>query len=188
MKKYRWKKKPLLYLGILLVIGAIGVSYAIYQNMVEKENVFETSPYTVHLEENFEPSTWPEETVKEVSIVNEGTTGVVVRVSYSEVWTYEGTILNNLVNGENVVIKNFTESFLTDWIYQDGWYYYTKVLEGNSSIQILESIELNTEEEEYQKGVYELTFYLESVQASEEAVLELWGITVHIEEGEITYP
>lgn len=53
-------------------------------------------------------------------------------------------ILSNTINGENVVIKDWTDDFINDFILgDDGWYYYKKVLNSNDEVTVLNSINLN---------------------------------------------
>ena len=175
-------KKALGFLIATIFVGIIGVTYAIFQKSMNITNRFNTAEYNVKIDEEFNPSTWPGVTTKKVSVNNEGTAPVLVRVSYNEIWKYNGNIINNLVNGQNVVIKNWVSTFNTDWTYKDGWYYYKKVLPGKSSVQILESIKLNDSiaTMEYQNGEYELIFNYEAVQATKEAEKELWGHDITI--------
>ncbi|MDE5831084.1 MAG: hypothetical protein K2H53_05650, partial [Clostridia bacterium] len=69
----------------------------------------------------------------------------------------------------------------------DGWYYYTKVLDAGSTIQLLESIELDENvldslpyADSYSEYDYELTFRYESIQATEKAVKQLWNKDITI--------
>ena len=103
---------------------------------------------------------------------------------YTEIWKYNNTILNNKINGENVVDKGWTTSFQNDWTYHNGWYYYNKILGANISTKILDTIELKSSlvngQTEYLNGEYDLSFHYEAVQATTNAVSELWGHTITI--------
>ena len=127
---------------------------------------------------------------KEVTIKNEGTSSpkVLIRIAYSETWTKsDGTIISNIVNNSNVVIKNWTTDFTTDFVDGgDGWYYYKKVLNPASEVKILNSIALN--DSEYNKYNYDISFRFESVQADATAANALWGKTATINEsGAVTW-
>ena len=127
---------------------------------------------------------------KEVTIKNEGASSpkVLIRIAYSETWTKsDGTIISNIVNNSNVVIKNWTTDFTTDFVDGgDGWYYYEKVLNPASEVKILNSIALN--DSEYNKYNYDISFRFESVQADATAANALWGKTATIDEnGAVTW-
>ena len=143
MKKLPKKSKIFLFLGISFLVLFLGVSFAYYYQEVVIPNEFKTMTYDVELEEEFN-NDWG---VKRVYIINndEKNAPVVLRVNYNEIWSKEvdgiRRTLNNYLNGENVVTKNFTNTFLNDFTLEDdGWYYYKKVLKPNSRIQLLESI------------------------------------------------
>ena len=119
---------------------------------------------------------------KEVTIKNEGAGSpkVLIRVAYSETWTKaDGTIISNIVDNNNVVTKNWTTDFTTDFVDGgDGWYYYKKVLNPASEVKILNSIALN--DSSYNKYNYDLSFRFESVQADAAAASALWAKTVTV--------
>lgn len=121
---------------------------------------------------------------KEVTIKNEGAGSpkVLIRVAYSETWTKaDGTIISNIVDNNNVVAKNWTTDFTTDFVDGgDGWYYYKKVLNPASEVKILNSIALN--DSSYNKYNYDLSFRFESVQADAAAANALWSKNVTIDD------
>lgn len=195
--KRKLKKKSLMFIIAILAIGTIGVTFAVFYTNFERKNVFNTAEYNVTIEENAPEATWPNVT-REVTIANQGTADVVLRVSYNEMWTKtisEQVInMNNLVAGENVVTKNWTEEFANNFILKDGWYYYNKVLNGKTNVKILDSLTLNETilndngvYDEYTSADYELDFNFESVQASEAAIEEVWGIDATIDGESITW-
>ncbi len=127
---------------------------------------------------------------KEVTIKNEGASSpkVLIRVAYSETWTKsDGTIISNVVDGNNVVIKDWTTAFVSDFVDGgDGWYYYKKVLNPASEVKILDSITLN--DSSYSKNNYDLSFRFESVQADAAAASALWAKTVTVsDDGVVTW-
>ena len=135
---------------------------------------------------------------KEVSIVNqeETNTPVVIRMSYNEYWDNS---LNNKYNNTDVVTKNWTNDFLNDFRYdsRSGWYYYTKVLNPESSVTVLNSTALNTnlvnaspDRSSYLSSDYHLDFNYEAIQAKEEAILDIWGddlLNVSINGGNVSW-
>lgn len=127
---------------------------------------------------------------KEVTIKNEGASSpkVLIRVAYSETWTKgDGTIISNAINGNNVVTKDWTTAFVSDFVDGgDGWYYYKKVLNPASEVKILDSITLN--DSSYNKNNYDLSFRFESVQADAAAASALWAKTVTVgDDGAVTW-
>ncbi len=76
----------------------------------------------------------------------------------------------------------------------DGWFYYTKVLNAQESIQVLETITLNNnlvltspDTIDYQGADYELSFNFESIQASSDAILDIWGISSTIQGNDVVW-
>ena len=100
-----------------------------------------------------------------------------------------------VVNGENVVQKNWTSAFTNDFIDGgDGWYYYKKVLNAEESVQVLESISLKEDlistspyYNDYKNYTYELDFNFEAIQASSSAISNIWNKDVTINGGDITW-
>ena len=190
-------KKVVLFLILLLSIIGIGSAYAYYQVNVIVPNKYKASTYEVEIEEEFEDKFG----VKKVWIVNKEKTNapVVLRVNYNEIWSKEidGVLLtlDNNVNGENVVEKEWTEEFLNDFeLKEDGWYYYKKVLRPEERVQLLEGITLKNElistseySNEYLTYDYELAFNFESIQATEDAVLEIWNKNITINDDNVTW-
>lgn len=188
------KKKPLIFLLILLIIGIIGGTFALFTNSVIFSNKFDTSKYNVVIKEEFNNDFG----VKKVNLVNEGSSDVIIRVNYNEYWSKvndEGKVyLNTMIDGTNLVNKSWTDEFLNNFTYHDGWYYYNKLLKGNSSIQILTEIQLNEdllnnsqEKEVYNTADYDLDFNLETIQATESAIKKIWNFDVVIDGDELVW-
>ncbi|MBR3210429.1 MAG: hypothetical protein IKF71_00630 [Bacilli bacterium] len=189
MKKIM-KRKSFIFLFVLLALGLVGITYAYLYSEVVVPNQFRTMTYHVEIEEVYN-NTWG---TKQVSFVNkeETNTPVVLRINYNESWSKEenGTklILDNNINGENAVTKNWTTAFTQDFIEGgDGWYYYKKVLNAKESVQVLNSIELKENlistspyYNEYKSYTYELDFNFEAIQAKTNAISEIWGKTATI--------
>ena len=126
---------------------------------------------------------------RKISFANEGAniTPVLLRITYSETWSKaDGTIISNISNGSNAVTKIWTQDFLDDFVEaDDGWFYYEKVLQPESQVQVLTSIALS--DMGYAVYNYDLNFRFESVQADAEAANTLWGKTVTVENGAATW-
>lgn len=183
--------KPVMFIGGVFLVLIIGVTLAYFSQEMSVVNTFKTMTYNVEMEEEFY-NNWG---TKEVTIYNRESTNtpVALRVSFSESWTKDDQTLNNLVNGVNVVNKTWSLDFINDFILgDDGWYYYRKVLDGNSSVTLLESIALDSQiaqdYSEYTKYNYDLDFTYEAIQASVPAISELWGYNVSIEDGDVFWP
>ena len=197
MKLKNIKKKPLIFILAILVLGIVGGTFAYYYSEIAISNEFKTLTYNVQIEEEFN-KTWG---TKKVSFVNKEATNtpVVLRINYNESWRKEvnGTklSLDNNVNGENAVTKNWTTAFTNDFIEgDDGWYYYKKTLNAGKSVQVLESIALNEDlistspyYEEYKDYDYELDFNFEAIQANTDAINEIWNKKATISGGNVTW-
>ena len=197
MKFKKLKKKPLIFLLALIAIGVVGTTFAYYYTEIAIPNQFRTMTYNVTIEEEFN-DTWG---TKKVSFVNkeETNTPVVLRINYNELWRKEVSgvklSLDNNVNGENVVTKNWTSTFTSDFIDGgDGWYYYKKTLNAEESVQVLNSISLKEDlistspyYNDYKSYTYELDFNFEAIQASSSAISEIWGKTATISGSNVTW-
>lgn len=189
------KKKPILFILLLSVFAVIGGVWAYYNSEDTFQNQFTTNTYkNIKIEEEFY-DTWG---TKEVYFVNEETTNspVVIRMSYDEYWMDSSdNYLNNNIGGNNLVTKTWTNDFINDFLDGgDGWYYYTKVLNPNSSVQVLSAIQLNTSilsnyagKRDYLTGHYHLNFNFEAIQANENAILDNWNKVATINGGNITW-
>ena len=192
------KKRKLipLVLIILLILG-LGIAYALYQSNITLPNEFKSMTYNIVLEEEFY-DTWG---TKKITLTNRDPTNtpVVLRVSFNEIWSKtiqnQYLTLDNTVNGVNVVQKNWTSTFLNDFILDnDGWYYYKKTLNPEQSIQILNSIALQESiiqtsqyYQEYHNYDYELTFNYEAIQTTTQAIQSIWGKNATISGGNVTW-
>lgn len=197
LKKFKIKKKPLIFILLLLTVTIVGTTFAYYYSEVLIPNQFKTMTYNVTVEEVFN-NTWG---TKQVTFANKETTNtpVVLRINYNELWRKEvdgvKLSLDNNVNGTNVVNKNFTSAFLNDFeLKEDGWYYYKKVLKAEESVKVLESIALNEEliatspyENDYKTYTYELSFNFEAIQANSAAISEIWNRNATINNNEVTW-
>lgn len=148
MKKFNLRniknRKGLIILLMVLSIGIVGGTYALFKLSHSVDNNLSISNPSVVLEEKFPITVFSSDARtldKEVYVRNYGTADMLVRVSYSEFFynpnfstrqytdAYTSVVAYDGL-GE-VVQKNWTQEFLDDWIYHEGWYYYTKVFEGN---------------------------------------------------------
>lgn len=192
------KKKMLVIFSCFFLFTGVLATYCYFQSSNAFQNKFYTGSYDVSLEEEFYYD-WGTKVVC-VSNSEEATTPAVIRLNYNEVWSnnVEGGIstLSNNVNGENVVDKEWTSTFLNDFILaDDGWYYYKKVLNVGEKVCILNSVSLKedliSQSEDYEKYMsfhYELDFNYEASQATLDAIRTIWGHSAEINEsGEIEW-
>lgn len=188
MKKKSKKSKLLLLLLVIAFLFSLGISIAYYYKKEMIPNKFMTMTYNVELQEDFN-NDWG---TKKIYIINsdKDNAPVVLRVNYNEIWSKEidgvRHTLNNYLNGENVVTKNYTSTFLNDFtLNDDGWYYYKKVLNPNDRIQLLESIALKenliSNHLEYKEYNYQLDFNYEAIQATINAVSDIWNKNITID-------
>ena len=188
------KKKLLFIITSFVLLITIGGTFAYYYTQVIIPNEFKSQTYNVVLDEEF----YDDWGTKKVTIKNEEATNVdvVLRIHYNEMWTNTaGDVLSNIVNGENVVTKDWTAEFLNDFEKSDdGWYYYKKVLKAQTSVPILNSIEKNTtvianslDANLYNTYNYELVFHFEAIQANTKAVKDIWGKNIVIDGSDITW-
>ena len=204
-------KKSLIAVILILSLSVIGVTYAYLMDDDNKKNIFTISDPDVKIVENFPVKVFTNENktlTKEVSLVNEGTTDMVVRISYNELfydpdhvnistaevysipdYSYAYSINTNYDNIGDIVRKNWVTDLSTLWVEKDGWYYYKKILKPSETIDVLESVTLmgDYENHPYSGLKYELNFNLEAVQATPKAVKDLWGKDVSIEGEDVTW-
>ncbi len=191
-EKKNFKKKAIIFIVILLITVFIGGTYAFYFSGTSILNKFKTMTYDVKLEEEFNGTFG----TKKVRIINnESDAPVVLRINYLEIWSKEDEegaydTLSNKFDNIEVVTKGWTQEFKENFtLRDDGWYYYNKVLNPGNTIEILENITLNDEliqgsvnYEDYKTYNYELTFNYEAIQATKEAIGEIWGLYVDIDQ------
>lgn len=186
---FKIKKTAIFFIIFTFLLVAVGVTIAFFNSYYENENNYYAANYSVILEQN-----WSGEWGKQnVSIANNGKASVVLRISYNEIWSKEvdgeKIIINNMANDSSVVNKKWTDVFLQDFIYDNGWYYYKKVLNGNETIQILDGVYLNETSGgyDYSEYTYELSFNYETVQATTKAVDSLWKQNIVINDNNIEW-
>ena len=185
------KYKPFMFLSGICLIFMIGITIAYYSQEMNLVNTFKTMTYDVVMEEEF----YDDFGVKKVTISNNdaSNTPVVLRVSYGESWRNGDMVLSNTINGVNIVDKTWSQTFLDHFEYdsEDGWYYYDQLLSGNESVELLQRIDLNSTliaaHPEYNMYNYDMFFNYEAIQASEKAILEIWGKDVTISGNDVDW-
>ena len=189
--------KPIIFMLLLPVVCAVGLTLAYYTSEVRVVNKFKTNTYNVDIEDRSTGS-WGERTVSFINREEENSS-VVLRINYNESWTNKNDdvllTIDNTVNGVNAVSKEWTDEFKNNFIKgEDGWYYYTKVLNAKESVKVLNSVDLNQTlietspyYNEYLTYTYDLSFNFEAIQATSKAVEEIWNKKITIEGNEVTW-
>lgn len=175
------KKKIMLFVLGCLALLLVGSSFAFWSGKIEHTNVLKADTMNAEIKETFDSdNAKPSGTVqKKVSFKNDSSSAAFLRVSYGETWEKteedEKLLLNNQVNGADVVTKNWLNGFgknsklWTDG--GDGWYYYNKILKpGVATEDILESVtfpDYSGKYKEYEGADYQLYFRMELLQVSD---------------------
>lgn len=181
MKKHG-SRKPLLllFLLVLLLLAAIGVTYAQGFHSLSLKNQVRTATVEGVITENFpnDGIYWEEGKIntKEVSFANEGSADVFLRISVGENWIYtepngDTVALGSVSDDIEVAEKIWTSDWEENWQDGgDGWMYYKKVLKaGTSTEKVLTGIDFHdVNDMRYGDASYALTFQMEMVQASDE--------------------
>ena len=198
MKKTRKIKiRSLFFLLGFLVLISVGGTIAYYYQNVTLPNEFQTLVYNVTIDEEY----YDDWGTKKVYINNSDSsnTPVVLRINYNEIWNYKGygadVKLSNTINGTNVVDKDWTSTFTNDFIDgQDGWFYYKKLLSPNETIQILDSISLNTtliesspDYQDYLDFDYKLSINYEALGPNTNKISSIWNKTATISGNNVTW-
>lgn len=154
--------KPFIALILLLVMSAVGGTFAYFSNGASFENIFIASPYNVSFEENFvSPNNWIPGTTTPKSVMVTNNTNVTedegidiaVRFSMSESWVaYNGNVLSGVVTNEaggeeKAAIINLGAGI--DYIKSnengiDYYYYNYFVRPGESTSRFIESVTFNS--------------------------------------------
>ena len=198
MKKTRKIKiRSLFFLLGFLVLISVGGTIAYYYQNVTLPNEFQTLVYNVTIDEEY----YDDWGTKKVYINNSDSsnTPVVLRINYNEIWNYKGygadVKLSNTINGSNVVDKDWTSTFTNDFIDgQDGWFYYKKLLSPNETIQILDSISLNTtliesspDYQDYLDFDYKLSINYEALGPNTNKISSIWNKNATISGNNVTW-
>ena len=157
------KKKNLIMILLIALIGIIGVTIAYFSSTTTFENEFQTKEYgTTYQEEFVSPDNWlPGDTTnKTVIVTNSGQVDEAVRISYTEEWIpndknatltgwihADGTKSNHtteeeLATDERAAVINFTNN--SDWTKVGDYYYYNyRLAPGQTTDSLIESVTFN---------------------------------------------
>ena len=197
IKKRKFKSMTLFFLLAILLIVTIGVTIAHYYEEVTFPNRFKSMTYDIQITQEFN-NTWGSRKVY-ISNKDSSNTSVVLRINYDEIWSKQVddsvVTLSNKINGTNVVNKNWTSTFTNNFVDGlDGWYYYKFILSPNNTIQILDSINLNTSlientpsYDDYLNYNYNLIVNYEAIEVNEEIISSEKKKNVVISENDISW-
>ena len=187
------KNVILIFLLSFLTISSVGITFAYFYKNYAIPNQFKTMTYDVNIDEEF----YDDWGTKKVYITNNdvSNTDLVLRIKYIEIWskTINNNVyyLSNTINGVNVVDKNWTSTFLDDFYDGlDGWYYYKKVFKPNETIQILNSISLNSiasSNSDYTDSDYKLLFSYEALDLDSGLITDIWNKNITVNNLSITW-
>ena len=175
----RQKNRNLLFtvLAFVLVLGvSIGATTAFLIDRTDSvTNVFEPADIGIQVEETFD-----QQTKSDVSITNKEDVDVYVRVALIPVW--EDGEENVVAESASLSDLQITYGSSGDWQEgSDGFWYYTRVLEGNASTELLiRSAEVLKTSVGYTKG-YQMNLQVmaQAIQAEpKDAVTSAWKVTV----------
>ena len=111
------KRKNLMILLLIAVIGIVGVTIAYFSSRATFENVFETPEYgTEYIEKFTSPDNWKpgDVTEKTLEVRNSGSVDEAVRVKVEESWISQNGTTLPLKQGDNVAAD-------IHWINEDDW-------------------------------------------------------------------
>lgn len=196
MKKRKLKIKPLIFVFALILVVSVGVTTAYYYTQNSIRNDFNLSDYSMSIKTEFKDTCVFNDTsadepnkITNLSITNDGDEAVLLRFYYIEKFydSTDGTQSNLVYNGSELVTKNWNTAF-GDFIYKDGWYYYTKVLDKDETVNILDSVTYNLEESfDFIATLYDIDFKYEVLQVKHNPSQEVWGYKANISGDNVTW-
>lgn len=192
-KVYRIMQFTGLALTLVLLVGT-AYTFAYFHENRTYVNAFKTADYSVALKEIFTPvNNWAPGISKDkkVWVENSGTADAFVRIKYQESWSDN---LPLTIDGQDTVLKSWTQEWSTEWTKIGNWWYYNKVLKaGTQTNRILDTITMNplvsndTHAADYGRSTYSLTFQEEDLQAESDTGTE-WGVAAVVDgSGNVTW-
>ena len=141
MKRLK-NKKTLLFGGILfLAVAALGVTIAYNHDSSTIANEFRLGAYEVAASEVFvSPNNWQpgDETEKTLTISNNSSEDIMVRVKYKGTWRNAADTRNLPSEKDGVELAQIVLQNQNDWeLKEDGYYYYKNALAPNSATSSL---------------------------------------------------
>ncbi|MBQ9318047.1 MAG: hypothetical protein IJR82_00205 [Bacilli bacterium] len=197
-------KRNLIILALLLIGGAVGISFAYFSNATNFVNEFQTSEYgSAIIEKIVSPDGWmPGSTIdKYLKVKNTGEVDEAVKVSYTEKWVSKnGEELPLIQDNQPLVQVHWINT--DDWIQEDKTYYYKyKLTSGEETSKLFDYILFNpatstdlscvtttegdltikncgTSGDSYDGAIYTITFTINTVQYNK--YTEAWNTDIVI--------
>ncbi len=165
-------------LAALMVVGG---TLAWFTSEAEVTNTFKAGTVEIEVLEKGETegiTNWnPGDTTDyDVSVKSLGSKQTYVRVKLEPVW-YNGD--EEAEVNENNVELIFGEDLNENWVLDDGWYYYKKILEQNQETSLLlDAVKLDGPNtgNEYQGLTLKIKVEAQAVQASNDAIFDAWDL------------
>lgn len=165
------KKKLIAVSTIALIILIIaGGSMAWFMSDNNVDNLFKFGTIEVEVVEKFEDINGAEVTtyLKNVQVKSLGTKKTYVRVRLVPEWSDPSLPVSN-------VELNLANN--SDWVYFEGYYYYTDYLNQHDITSLLlESVTFTELGPEYEGAVFTLKVVAEGAQVTHDAWKDIWGI------------
>ncbi len=170
------KKKLIIMLSSIMLVSLliVGGTMAWFTDEKTVDNKFTAGTVKIEINEHgFEDITnWnPGDTTdKKVSIKSLGSKKSYIRVALTPEW------IDTDLPTSNVQLNINT----TDWVYENGWYYYKNIVNENQETELLlNSVTLvgSATGNEYQGKTLKINVKAEAVQASNNAYQTTWGLT-----------
>ncbi len=132
-------KKPLIAIAVLAIIGIVGGTFAYFTSTATFQNIFQTATYkTVSTETFVSPTDWAPGTTtdKTLTVYNEGSIPVGVRVCYVGSWSSGSTLKASLVTVNRANTDKWTQISSTSGDSQiTGCYKYNTSLAAGATAQ-----------------------------------------------------
>ena len=140
-------KKSLIAVSAIILVVAVGITYALIFSSSAREHLFSLGNYNVVTSETFtSPASWQPgvEIPKTITATNNGDIQAAFRVKYTESWkNSSGTDITSSVPSNAVTVNLINTN---QWTYNsdDGYYYYNYILEpGKTSSSLISGFTLN---------------------------------------------
>ena len=178
LEQSRLKVRIIAVLGLVLLTGILGATYAFRSHNNELDNLLKAHKVSGAIIENEVPVSGENDfnqkptgnnIGKKVQFRNTGDVAVFVRIAYAQTWQDKGGGMLPYV--QNGATFDWNDSEWTDG--GDGWHYYKKVLKaGDTTAPVMNTISFNAGlGADYKEGGYQLTFVMEMVQCSDETAV-----------------
>ena len=145
MAKSKKSKKPLIAIGAVLALGAIGFTIAYNATQFQFNNEFPLGYFKTEVTETFtSPSDWKpcDTTPKVFTVKNKGNIPTHVRVKLDEKWLNKaGYAASPIVNGVSLAEIQFSNT--DKWELRDGYYYSKNELGAGEELEFMSAVKFS---------------------------------------------